>query len=113
MTLKTTASALMIATATAFGASAWAADTDPSSHDPALTKSEAKKLKIKNDARYDARKNVSEANEDLAKADCKTALEGSAKRACQNSARAAAKSSKANAKTLHEIEAQKIEGATK
>jgi hypothetical protein len=81
--------------------------------DPTLTKDEAKDLKTQSEAVYKARKNVAEANEDLNKGDCKTALEGSAKRACNKSARASAKSDKAAAKTVHEKEEQQIKDATK
>ena len=74
---------------------------------------EAKDLKTQSEAQYKARKNVAEANEDLSKGDCKTDLEGSAKRACNKAARAAAKRDKAAAKLLHEKEEQQIRDATK
>lgn len=111
--LKSTASALIIAAASAFCPAAFAADPGAPSTDPALSKSEAKDLKTQSEAQYKARKNVAEANEDLNRGDCKTALEGAAKRACVKSAKASAKSDKAAAKTLHEIEEQKIKESTK
>jgi hypothetical protein len=107
---KKTASTLFVTAASAFCFAALAAD--PAS-DATLTKSEAKDLKTQSEAQYKARKNVAEANQDLNKGDCKTALEGSAKRACLKSAKASAKSDKADAKTLHEVEEQKIKAVTK
>jgi hypothetical protein len=109
---KNTASAIIAAAAAAFCLSAVAADPATSPSDPTVTKGEAKDLKTQSDARYKARKNVAEANEDLAKGDCKTALEGSAKRACEKHARASAKTDKAAAKTVHEVEEKKIKDAT-
>ena len=79
------------AIATSLCLSAGAADTDKPA-DTGLARSEAKDLKIQSEADYKARKKVAEANEVLNQADCKTALEGSAKRACEKSARMAAKS---------------------
>lgn len=108
--MKKTASALILSAASAFCFAALAAD--PSS-DAALNKSEAKDLKTQSEAQYKARKNVAEANEDLNKGNCKTALEGSAKRACLKSAKASAKNDKAVAKTLHEVEEQKIKEGSK
>ena len=49
----------------------------------------------------------------LDKADCKTALEGSAKRACDKSAKAGAKGTKADAKMVHEVEEKAIKDAKK
>ena len=60
-----------------------------------------------------ALKNVAEANEDLNRADCKSALEGSAKRACEKSAKHAAKSEKAAAKAVHEVQEKKIDDSKK
>lgn len=99
-----TAQAFIAAAAASFCLGAFAAE-------PTITKDEAKDLKTQSDAQYKARKNVAEAAEDLNKGDCKTALEGSAKRACEKSAKAAAKSDKANAKTVHEIEKQAIKNS--
>lgn len=92
--------------------SAGAADNDKTAA-PGLARTEAKDLKTQSEADYNARKKVAEANEVLNKADCKTALEGSAKRACEKSAKAAAKSHKADAKTVHEIEEKAIKDAKK
>lgn len=78
-----------------------------------ITNGEAKDLKIQSEAHFKARKKVAEANEDLNKADCKTALEGSAKRACEKSAKAAAKSHKADAKMMHESQEKAIDDAKK
>ena len=103
--------AAAIVSVSSFCLTAFAADPATAA-DPALTKSEAKDLKTQSDAQYKARKNVAEANEDLAKGDCKVALEGSAKRACDKSAKASAKSGKADAKTLHEMEKQTIKDST-
>ena len=61
---------LIAAAATAFAMTAGAAE-------PAtITKDEAKSLKAQSEGQYKARKNVAEANEDLNRADCKSALEG-------------------------------------
>lgn len=108
--LKRTISTLVVTVASAFCFAAVAAE--PAS-EATLNKSEAKDLKTQSEAQYKARKNVAEAAEDLNKGDCKTALEGSAKRACLKSARASAKSDKAAAKTLHEVEEKKIKDNTK
>lgn len=110
---KNTASAFIAAAAATFCLSAVAADPATPASDPALTQGEAKDLKTQSEAHYKARKNIAEANEDLARGDCKTALEGSAKRACEKSAKASAKSDKAAAKAVHEIEEQKIKDAIK
>ncbi len=94
--------------------SARAADDAKAATDAAgISKTEAKDLKTQSEAQYKARKHVAEANETLGKADCKTALEGSAKRACEKGAKAAAKSDKADAKTLHEVQEQAIKDAKK
>jgi len=108
--LKRTPSALLVTALSSFCLAAFAADP---STEAALSKGEAKDLKTQSEAQYKARKNVAEANEDLNKGDCKTALEGAAKRACLKSAKASAKSDKAAAKTVHELEEQKIKDATK
>ena len=81
--------------------------------DDGVSKNEAKDLKTKSEAQYKAREKVAEAKEDLDKADCKTSLSGSAERACKKSAKAAAKSRKADAKTVHEAEEQAIKDAKK
>lgn len=107
MKYSKTISAMLAAFAASLCLSASAAD------DPGLTRSEAKDLKTQSEAQYKARKKVAEANEDLNKADCKTALDGSAKRACDKSAKAAARSHKANAKTVHEFEEQAIKDGKK
>jgi len=91
-----------------FGAAAQTTDTDSA----ALTKGEAKSLKAQSDGQYKAKKNISEAAEDLNRADCKSSLDGSARRACEKSAKHAAKSDKAAAKATHEIEQKKIDDAT-
>jgi DNA-directed RNA polymerase subunit K/omega len=98
---------LIAAAATAFAMTAGAAE-------PAtITKDEAKSLKAQSEGQYKARKNVAEANEDLNRADCKSALEGSAKRACEKSAKHTAKSDKAATKAVHEVEEKKIDAAKK
>lgn len=106
--MRTPLTMLIAAAATAFSLAAGAADPAAT-----LTKDEAKVLKAQSDGQYKARKNVAEANEDLNRADCKSALEGSAKRACEKSAKHAAKSDKAAAKAVHEIEEKKIDAAKK
>jgi DNA-directed RNA polymerase subunit K/omega len=98
---------LIAAATTAFALSAGAAEPTT------ITKDEAKSLKAQSEGQYKARKNVAEANEDLNRADCKSALEGSAKRACEKSAKHAAKSDKAAAKAVHEMEEKKIDDAKK
>ena len=104
--MNKTISATLAAVAAAFCLSAHAADADKT--DTTLPSSEAKDLKAQSEGQYKARKKVAEANEALNKADCKTALEGSAKRACEKSAKQAAKSQKAGAKTVHEAEEDAI-----
>ena len=93
--------------------SAGAADNDKTATEPGLAKTEARDLKTQSEANLKARNKIAEASEVLNKADCKTALDGSAKRACEKSAKAAAKSHKADAKTVHEIEEKAIDGARK
>lgn len=106
--------ALVAAAALAtFNSAALAADPAAPASGAAISKSDAKGMKTQSEAQYKARKNVAEANEDLNRGDCKTALEGSAKRACEKSAKAAAKSDKAAAKAVHEIEEKKIKDAAK
>ena len=107
--MNRTLTTLLAATAAAFCIGAHAADTTA----PAITKDEAKDLKTQSEAQYAARKKVAEAGETLNKADCKTALDGSAKRACEKSAKAQAKSQKADAKTLHEAEESAIKDGKK
>jgi len=102
-----TASTLFAALAAALSLTlAHAADTG-------ISKQEAKDLKTQSEAQYKARGKVAEAKEDLDKADCKTSLSGSAEHACKKSAKAAAKSRKADAKTQHEAEEQAIKDAKK
>lgn len=81
--------------------------------DPGVSNSEAKDLKNQSEAQYKARQKQAEAKEDLDKADCKSSLSGSAERACQNSAKMAAKKNKADAKTVHESEEQAIKDSKK
>ena len=90
-----------------------AADNEKAATAPALARTEAKNLKTHSEADYKARRKIAEANEVLNKADCRTALEGRARRACERSAKAAARSHKTNAKTVHEIEEKAIRDARK
>jgi hypothetical protein len=78
-----------------------------------ISRSEAKDLKTQSEAQYKARNKVAEAQETLNRADCKTALEGSAKRACEKTAKSAAKTQKSAAKTVHEAEEDAIKDAKK
>ena len=80
---------------------------------PAITKDQASKLKTQSTAEYKAKGKVAEANEDLNKGDCKNNLDGSAKRACDKSATAQARSEKADAKLQHESEKKAINDAAK
>jgi hypothetical protein len=102
-------SAAIAAIATVFCLSAQAAD-DPAT---GISRSEAKDLKTQSEAQYKARNKVAEAQETLNRADCKTALEGSAKRACEKTAKSAAKTQKSAAKTVHEAEEDAIKDAKK
>ena len=106
MSSNKTLSALVAVCAASFCLSTQAADAT-------IAKDQAKDMKTQSEAQYQARKKVADANEDLNRADCKTALEGAAKRACEKSAKATAKSDKADAKTLHETEEQRIKDAKK
>jgi len=105
--MKTIAT-LLVATAAALSMTLAQADDNAG-----VSKTEAKDLKTQSEAQYKARQKVAEAKEDLDKADCKTSLSGSAERACKKSAKAAAKSRKADAKTVHEAEEQAIKDAKK
>lgn len=87
------------------------ADTGKAAADAGISRRDAKDLKTHSEAEYKARKKVAEANETLDKADCKTALDGSAKRACDKAAKAAAKSNKADAKLVHESQEKAIKEA--
>lgn len=100
-----------LATACALGLPAAHAADDAASA-PGLSKDDAKSLKTQSEGEYKARKKVAEANEALDRADCKAALDGAAKRACEKSAKAGAKSVKASAKMAHEIEEKQIKDAT-
>ena len=102
-----TLSAVVAAVAACFCLTAHAADG------ATITKDQAKDLKTQSDGQYKARKNVAEANEDLNRANCKTALDGAAQRACEKSAKATEKSQKADAKTVHKMEKQAIDDAKK
>lgn len=103
-------SAALAAAMLTLGAPAQAADDATSGS--GLTKTEAKDLKAQSEGNYKARKKVAEADEALDKADCKAALDGSAKRACDKTAKYDAKSDKAAAKTVHEVEKKAIKDAT-
>ena len=103
------AAAAAVSLGLSFGA---AAQNNTDADSAALTKGEAKSLKAQSDGQYKAKKNISEAAEDLNRADCKSSLDGSARRACEKSAKHAAKSDKAAAKATHEIEQKKIDDAT-
>lgn len=98
------------ALAAAFCLSAHAADDATAG---GISRSEAKDLKTQSEAQYKARKKVAEAQEDLNRADCKTALDGAARRACEKTAKADAKTKKAAAKTVHEAEESAIKDAKK
>ena len=80
---------------------------------PGVTYAEAKDMKIESKADYKARKNIAEANHDLAKADCKVNSDGSVERACKADARAQEKKDKADAKLIHKQETQDINAVTK
>jgi hypothetical protein len=69
-----------------------------------MTRADAKNEKNEAKAEYKARKKVADANKELNKADCETALDGGAERACKKTAGAAAKTDKAAAKTVYEGE---------
>lgn len=103
--------ATFAALATAFCLSAHAADDATAGS--GISRSEAKDLKTQSEAQYKARKKVAEAQEDLNRADCKTALDGGARRACEKTAKADAKTKKAAAKTVHEAEESAIKDAKK
>jgi hypothetical protein len=109
-TMTRTLTTLLAALATTLCIGARAADAPAGT---GISKAETKDLKTQSEAQYDARKKVAEANETLNKADCKSALDGAAKRACESSAKAAAKSQKADAKTVHEVEEKAIKDAKK
>ena len=107
-----TLSAALAALALSLGLPAHAV-TDAPAADAGATRAEAKDMKTQSEAQYKARQKVAEANEGLDKADCKSALDGSARRACEKSAKAAAKSAKADAKTVHEVEEKAIKDVRK
>jgi len=106
-TIRSTLLATVASAALTFAFGAHAQDSNAT-----LTKEEAKSLKAQSEGQYKAKKNIAEAAEDLNRADCKSALDGSAKRACEKSAKHAAKSDKAAAKAAHEVEEKKIDDAT-
>ena len=106
--MKKTLSTLVLALAAGVSITAYAADDTA-----AVTKQEAKSLKATSEGDYKARKNIAEAKEDLNKADCKANLEGSTKRACDQSAKANAKARKADAKLVHEAEEKAIKDVKK
>jgi hypothetical protein len=110
--MNKTLSTLLAAVAASVCLSAQAADDNAASADTAA-RADAKALKTQSEAQLKARKKVAEANEELNKADCKNALEGSARRACEKSAKAGARSEKADAQAVHEQEKQAIKAATK
>jgi len=78
-----------------------------------LTPSEAHDALVQSRADYKARKDMAEANHDLAKADCRINSEGAVERACKADARAAEKKDKADAKLIHKQEVQDIDSQTK
>jgi hypothetical protein len=78
-----------------------------------LTHSEAHDARVQSTADYKARKDIAEANHDLAKADCKINAEGAVERACKADASAAEKKEKADAKLIHKQEVQDIDSQTK
>ncbi len=80
---------------------------------PGLTHGEAKDAKIQSTADYKARKNIAEANHDLAKGDCKVNADGAVERACKADARASEKKEKADAKLIHKQEVQDINAQTR
>jgi hypothetical protein len=79
---------------------------------PGVTRAEAKDLKTQSTAEYKARKNIAEANHDLAKADCKVNASGAVERACKSDARAQEKKDKADANLIHKQETQDINAVT-
>jgi hypothetical protein len=109
--MKKTLALILAAAFATVSIGAGAADSTDTT--PAITKETAKNLETQSGAQYKARGKVAEANEELNKGDCKTSLEGSAKRACEKSAKANAKSDKADAKTMHETEKKAIKDAAK
>lgn len=114
--MNTSLTALTAAVAAAFlalGAQAADVANDPAAAASAsLTRDEAKDLQTQSEAQYKARKKVAEANEALGKADCKTELDGAARRACEKSAKASAKVDKADAKTIRKMEDKAIKDST-
>ena len=104
--MNKTLSTLLLALAASACATAYAADS--AAGGAMLTQQEAKSLKATSEGDYKARKNIAEAQENLDKADCKANLDGSTKRACNKSAKAAAKSTKADANLVHEAEEKVI-----
>ena len=111
--MNKTISTVIAASAAWLCLSAQAADTEKTAPEAGLTRPEAKDLKNQSEAQYKARKKVAEAQEDLNRADCKTALDGAAQRACAKTAKADAKTKKAAAKTVHEAEESAIKDAKK
>jgi len=80
---------------------------------PGLTRSQAHDARVQSTADYKARKDIAEANHDLAKADCKINSEGAVERACKADARAAERKEKADAKLIHKQEVQDIDSQTR
>ena len=111
--MNKTVSTLLAAAVAALCLQANAADDKAAAAGTGVTKDQGKDLKTQSEADYKARKKIVEANEVLDKADCKTALDGAAKRACDKSAKAGAKGAKADAKMVHEIEEKAIKDAKK
>ncbi len=97
----------------AFTLPVYAADDAAKAPDAGLTRTEAKDLKTQSEADYKAQKKVVDANAEMAEADCKTSLEGGAKRACKKAVKHHAKAGKAEAKMVHEAEEKAIKDAKK
>jgi hypothetical protein len=73
-----------------------------------ISRGEARDMKNEAKAEYKAQKKVADANKELNKAECETNLDGATERACKKTAKKAAETDKAAAKTVYKAEKEDI-----
>lgn len=82
--------------------------TQPSGNQGSISRGQARDMKNEAKAEYKAQKKVADANEELNKAECETNLDGGTERACKKTAKKAAETDKAAAKTVYKAQKQDI-----
>jgi hypothetical protein len=82
--------------------------TQPAGNPGSISRGQARDMNNEAKAEYKAQKKVADANKELNKAECETNLDGGTERACKKTAKKAAETDKAAAKTVYKAQKEDI-----